>query len=60
MAVQALDHLRAGAVVRDDELTEILGVQLFPECGRFDEIAEDDCQVPTLSVWQRLMLGQSL
>ncbi len=56
VAVKALDHLGAGAVIRGDELAEILRIELLAECSRLDEIAEDNREMPALRTRQRLLL----
>jgi hypothetical protein len=48
-------------VVLGDEVGEVLGVELLAESCRFDEIAEDDGQMPALGARQRsVFLGNDL
>jgi hypothetical protein len=53
--VEALDHPGARRVILGDEVGEVLGVELLAESCRFDEIAEDDGQMPALGARQRLV-----
>jgi hypothetical protein len=55
VAVEALDHPGARRVILGDEIGKVLGVELLAESCRFDEIAEDDGQMPALGARQRLV-----
>src|SRR5215204_3110443 len=56
MAVKAFDHLGGGIVVGGDELDQIFRIELLAERSGFDEIAEDDRQMPAFCVRQRLLM----
>ena len=54
MPVEALDHLRAGGVVRGDQFPEVLGVEPVPERRRADKVAEQNSEMPALGAALRL------
>ena len=47
-AVEPGDHLSDGAVIRGDDLAQILGIETRRESGRADQIAEHHRKLPTL------------
>jgi hypothetical protein len=49
-AVEPGDHLSDGAVIRADDLAQILGIEAGGERGRADHVAEHDRQLPTFGI----------
>jgi hypothetical protein len=56
MAVKTLDHLGARGVIDRYHLGEILRIELLAESRRFDEVAEDNGEVPAFRARRRLLL----
>ena len=54
-AVEPGDHLCDGAVIRGDDLAQILGIEAGGECRRADEMAEHHGQLPTGTRWDQVL-----